>query len=611
MYKKITVIVFLEGKEENAARRTIDSVFAQRMDFEMQVMVCDLTAVLENAIYDYDECDLIYIPVKEKMPRFELEMALREQIQCPYFTIIDDKEYWTDSEYLQRAVNFLDKKEDFSMYGANAYMECKKDAAYHLKDARVHLYNNDYKENIVFGIEDYMYDLALEEDTIFWLEPAMLVCRNNILNSELEMILAQEEFVQNVYTGRRGMSFLYLKKGMCLMDDRVVAYSNHASNIPKWKRYMQQSLEVYALQYYYNDRLSPKWIWDEVQFECLKGSRELRRWEEQNKGNVMAEDLELLKFLPEKCGEHIEESPLWLQNCGEDNPDKLFMVLQMPVRSTGLFAALFHFLGAVDFAEQNGAYVLIDLKNTYMANLQSAKQRGRENAWEYYFRQPTEEYTLREVYKSKNVIKCDRLYWCNPVWYDMFPVEENTLHKWSGLIKKYFQLIPELQEKCECLYNDKLKKKKRVLGVCVRYVYEHLIDIGTGLSKDHPRQPGLNRFIEEIYKYKEEWNCDWIYVVADDAYALRELQKEFGTQCLYLERKRMTRFKGGEHLTDVAEQIPEGWNIVENNKAYICETYLLSKCTSLLSGNCGCGRMAYYWNDGQYEHVKVFEEGHY
>ena len=36
------------------------------------------------------------------------------------------------------------------------------------------------------------------------------------------------------------------------------------------------------------------------------------------------------------------------------------------------------------------------------------------------FRQPAEEYSLDEVYQSKNVMKCDTYYWCNPKWYDMF-----------------------------------------------------------------------------------------------------------------------------------------------------------------------------------------------
>ena len=121
MNRNITVLVYLEYHDESAARKTLDSVFEQQIEGDMQVIVCDLASALEEGIYDYSERDLIYISVKEQMTRFDLEMALREQIKSPYFTVIYDGEYFTDRKYLQRAVDFLDGEKDFSMYGSNVY----------------------------------------------------------------------------------------------------------------------------------------------------------------------------------------------------------------------------------------------------------------------------------------------------------------------------------------------------------------------------------------------------------------------------------------------------------------------------------------------------------
>ena len=104
MNRNITVLVYLEYHDESAARKTLDSVFEQQIEGDMQVIVCDLASALEEGIYDYSERDLIYISVKEQMTRFDLEMALREQIESPYFTVIYDGEYFTDRKYLQRAV---------------------------------------------------------------------------------------------------------------------------------------------------------------------------------------------------------------------------------------------------------------------------------------------------------------------------------------------------------------------------------------------------------------------------------------------------------------------------------------------------------------------------
>lgn len=75
MNRNITVLVYLEYHDESAARKTLDSVFEQQIEGDMQVIVCDLASALEEGIYDYSERDLIYISVKEQMTRFDLEMA--------------------------------------------------------------------------------------------------------------------------------------------------------------------------------------------------------------------------------------------------------------------------------------------------------------------------------------------------------------------------------------------------------------------------------------------------------------------------------------------------------------------------------------------------------
>lgn len=71
-------------------------------------------------------------------------------------------------------------------------------------------------------------------------------------------------------------------------------------------------------------------------------------------------------------------------------------------------------------------------------------------------------------------------YWCNPKWYDMFPAEEETLHKWGYLIRKYFRLTEELQKKCEELYDKIIKGRGRVLGICIRNNFSVLDITGAG-----------------------------------------------------------------------------------------------------------------------------------
>ena len=48
MNRNITVLVYLEYHDENAARKTLDSVFEQQIEGDMQIIVCDLASALEE-----------------------------------------------------------------------------------------------------------------------------------------------------------------------------------------------------------------------------------------------------------------------------------------------------------------------------------------------------------------------------------------------------------------------------------------------------------------------------------------------------------------------------------------------------------------------------------
>lgn len=104
-----------------------------------------------------------------------------------------------------------------------------------LGEPKIILYNLQYRKYMIHGIEDYMYNLDLEGKSVVWIEAPMLVCRNNVRNEELQTISNQEELVREVFTRRRGLNLLYLKKGMCLLDQTVVAAAGVAEDIPLWK----------------------------------------------------------------------------------------------------------------------------------------------------------------------------------------------------------------------------------------------------------------------------------------------------------------------------------------------------------------------------------------
>ena len=91
-------------------------------------------------------------------------------------------------------------------------------------------------------------------------------------------------------------------------------------------------------------------------------------------------------------------------------------------------------------------------------------------------------------------------------------------------------------------------KDKRVLGICVRNNFALLDTIGAGLTSDHPRQPQLVQFIEAVHHYMDVWNCQYIYAVVDDSYALQELQRSSGNAASILRESILLTIRTGNLL---------------------------------------------------------------
>lgn len=607
----ISVLVFLEDKSIGKARETINSVIEQNTNLSLQMLVCDMTGVFCEEIYQYDNYDVEYYVVENDISRFDLEMNLRQRIKYAYYTMINDNEYWTDREYLQRAVDFLEKNEMYSIYGVNAFIESRNENIYQLSNPKnIAMYYWVDDVYLIRGIEDYCFNVELQDINTAWMVPPAFVCRRSLAEKDIENLSRQDECVKAVFVGKNGAYLLHIKEGMCVLKDEAVMHiwEEHPKP-PLWKQYLNQAMETYALKYYFEE-ISPRYINILINISFLTGIRKLKQLGTPEE-KVQFEQNEAVRFLMQYIEDKKDISPLWIRSYGEKNPDKVFFVMRLTKCGIGLFASLFLYAGAIEYAEKSGALPMIDLKNCFVMGLQEVEQCGKENAWEYYFQQPTQGYTLEEVYQSKNVVLCDTFDWNNPVWYDMFPTDSHTLHKWSSIIRRYFKLKPKIEEKCNELFKMKLQTRGRVLGVCVRNGYVANQDEKSGFSNFHPVQASLQEYISYINEYMDKWDCDYVYIMADDAYVMQEMCKEFGEKCIYLNRSRVKYYEDGKIIKNMRDRFPADRKLVDNNISYIYDTYLLSKCTSFLSGNCGGGRMAYYWNDGAYEHVKVIEKGRY
>ena len=92
---------------------------------------------------------------------------------------------------------------------------------------------------------------------------------------------------------------------------------------------------------------------------------------------------------------------------GDANPETIFYVIRRRPPGWGYFSNLFHVAQGLLYAEEKGYTPIVDMENYWMSELSSVKGvDGEKNAWCYFFKQVSE-YSLSQVYQSKNVILSD------------------------------------------------------------------------------------------------------------------------------------------------------------------------------------------------------------
>ena len=305
---------------------------------------------------------------------------------------------------------------------------------------------------------------------------------------------------------------------------------------------------------------------------------------------------------------------------GDKNPDKVFYVcrpyyyLDQNEFSTTISNLLFHYyrnLAHLSYALKKGWIPVVDWEHYgKMPHMEEYPINGTQNGWEYFWNQPSQ-YTLEEVYQSKNVI----LGMQNTHDYGIIPSVaikppfQQYIQNIIRLCPRYDQTIQfndislQFFKKWEsCLFQHDM----RVLGVSIRgMAYGNPQNFGER-AQGHPKQPKLLKFMKTIEARMEKWALDNIFICCESEAVVDILKEHYQDQLLYLPRMR---YKKPPTVED--DPLYEDGRRYQTNLEYLAEIYLLSKCTSLLAGMSSGVRAAAIWNAGNYEHIEIFDEGNF
>lgn len=277
---------------------------------------------------------------------------------------------------------------------------------------------------------------------------------------------------------------------------------------------------------------------------------------------------------------------------GNIDPDKYYYVIRPNGKAEGLLSCWFGVLYRITWAYENGYIPYVDFSGDYKDYCQyyvDRKVAGTNNAWEYYFTQPTV-LSREELYQKKNVIlggwKLGKEETCK---------DHRITSKYVKLIKERNHIKKIVDQKENALFsNDK------VLGVFIRGT-----DYVSIRPKNHPVQPSVFEMIEKVNEVVERFNINKIYLVTEDKSYYTELKAVFGDKILTL-YDTYVEYKEGELLQELLEDDP-----YERGLHYLVRVLLLNRCRFLVSSVASGSKFAKAIRDKEPEYEYWFELGEY
>lgn len=269
---------------------------------------------------------------------------------------------------------------------------------------------------------------------------------------------------------------------------------------------------------------------------------------------------------------------------GELNPDKTFFVIRRRPPGWGFYSNIFFVLQGLEHAQKNGFIPVVDMENYWIGELSSLRKiNGTSNAWCYFFNQVSE-YSLEEVYKSKNVILSNG---SNILGKNNWLTNRNTtfttnyslLKNAKLIIDKHMSLNKETIEFVEKLKNKLQWDGNQTLGVFIR---------GTPYFQDihFPDKtiPKLEFFISEVKSLVSTKLIKYMYISTEDYRVYNYLCSEFAEVSIvpsirYDTEKKVKDWEESQKMTHVDGLVKMNY---EKTLPYLAEINLLIDCVDFI-----------------------------
>ena len=239
------------------------------------------------------------------------------------------------------------------------------------------------------------------------------------------------------------------------------------------------------------------------------------------------------------------------------NSKKIFYIIRRSP-GAGLFSNLTVVLNHLLICKKFNFFPVVDMENFKTIYNEISKINGHLNAWEYYFER-LNRYTLKEVYKSKNVIFSNS----NLEKYMLADMTNNNLKNLFSkiIIKKH------IIKKFENFYKKNFLNTKNILGI-------HFRGSTYKVARGHAFPFTIDLMLIEIDKLINKYKYKKIFLVTEEQKYLDTSKKKYGDKCIFYSSYRM-------HKKDLFKIYPRKNHRYKMGEETVIDTLLLSKCDGL------------------------------
>lgn len=288
--------------------------------------------------------------------------------------------------------------------------------------------------------------------------------------------------------------------------------------------------------------------------------------------------------------------------------DNKYLVIGHDYNNGGIFAIFASVVSYIIWAERNGYTPIVDLQHHYNQYFKDCRVY-LDNAWEYFFTQPTE-YNLKSIQDGMNIsISLSQFM---PYEDSMFipsdiPNSKNEVCKNKNAqdYQKYLTFNKDFEAKLTQKYEEIIGDKSNILGVLCRGT-----DYVSKKPYGHNIQPDVETVIKKVKEVIEEQKVEYIWVATESLEIYNRFVENFGDLVI-----PNPQYKYEETKDKYLYEIPvnDGNHSYNLGCDYILSMYILSKCKYFIGGKTYGTMGAYLMSDmfKNQQYVYLFDCGFY